>query len=89
MFLGFAFSCHRQSVSGSRSTSNRAGSQGAAFKHLSEHEAHEVQFTLSQKAREADRPIKEQAWLAYAPSGQIVLRHRAEQIRRSQSGRAA
>jgi hypothetical protein len=61
----------------------------AAFKHLSEHEAHEVQFALAPGRREADRPIKEQAWKAYAPYGQIELRHPAEGIRRSQSGRAA
>lgn len=61
----------------------------AAFKHLSEQLAHEVQFTLSQRSREAGRPIKEQARQAYAPYGQTELRHPAERIRRSQSGRAA
>jgi len=50
--------------------------------------AHEVQFALF-LAKEADRPIKEQAWKAYASSGQIELRHHAEGIRRSQYGHAA
>jgi len=51
-------------------------------------QAHEVQFALS-LAKEADRPIKDQAWEAYASSGQIGLRPHAEGIRRSQSGHAA